>query len=235
MRHWLKQHPDLDVFHWEWAGWAWSPEKREQYGMPPNDREEILALLKDIGGLTPFTDPPTPGKQRVLVSPQMSMYDTAVNARIMAAVNPNMKIILMTRDPVERAYISWWQASMQTDRPIVHETRPFERAIDDCLQLRPVQDLCQPLQDQYVTAGEYYRIIEDFLTAGLRVHETSATMLSGPDGWHRGKLLEFIGVRDIFTAFPHVHAEGPEMPMRESATADELRWYYDSPAWRQHA
>lgn len=234
-RKWLSGHPDLEVYHWEWAGWAWSPEKRAAWCWPswrlPSDPDP--SALAAMGAWTPFTEP-RQGKPRVLVSPQMSMYDTQINARLMRTVNPGMKIVMLTRDPVERAYISWWQAHRQKERPKVHDERPFEEAIEDCLAWRPVQDLCQPLQDQYVTAGEYDRIADDFRDAGFDVLTVPLRALAANDRACRNQLEHFIEVDlGVLGAFPHVHSEGPDLPVPDSGPVRWLRYHYGDELWRK--
>lgn len=231
-RHWLKRHPDLDVFDWEWWGWCWEPEDRIFHDtIEPSD--ECFAVAAQG---PPFSQAKQEGKTRVLVTPQISMFDTAVNARLLKAHNPDMKIVMLTRDPVERAYISWWQATRQTDRPKVYDARPFEEAIEQCLAWRPVQDLCQPLQDQYVTAGEYGRIEKDFRDAGFQVGVAALTDLAAGQASTVSGLSDFLGV-DLraLDLFPHVHAEGPELPVPDSDPVRRLRAYYDREGWRDHA
>jgi hypothetical protein len=250
-RTWLKNFPELEVYPWEWHGWTWDPERKEEAAASSEWREVLASpasdkgasnLIRDFlraqGTLSPWSGPAdrlaTLGgrrRQRVLVTPGLSMMDTKINARILSAVNEDMKVLMLVRDPIDRAYISWNQFNKAfADRPEMQDNRTFEEAIEQGLHDRkdPNYSFIRPYWDQYVAAGEYGRIQRDFKAAGLEVHWVSLDAIA------TDKAVGSAILRDLFglevpdpPPFPHVHAENPEVPLdRRSATALRLLDYY---------
>lgn len=169
----------------------------------------------------------------------------------MAADLPNLKVITMLRDPVERAYSAHRHALARG-----FETEPFERAIDleaerldgevERLIADPRYQSHSHRHQAYVTRGQYVeqleRLLEFFPHDQLLVVE-SENFFEQPDVEYR-RILEFLGLPEIMpSAFDRYNAR-PRAPMSE-ATRDRLRHHYEQydaalarllghePAWRQ--
>lgn len=96
-----------------------------------------------IGKITP----------RYMVFPQV--------ARRVAEVMPDTKVLVLLRDPVDRAYSDW-----KMRRRVGHESRSFEEAVKQ--QMRTRSELTAPdvhlsPLDLYLVRGEYGRLIEPWL------------------------------------------------------------------------
>jgi hypothetical protein len=85
---------------------------------------------------------------------------TAVTARRIAERFPNVKLIAMVRDPVERTISSYWQAAMLGD-----ERRPLNEALAHELSEEALEAArARPTQGhQHIVAGEYGRGLEAYL------------------------------------------------------------------------
>lgn len=252
-RTWLKNFPELEVYPWEYHGWTWTPDKAEESKHSSEWREVLESPVTDKGASNLIRDflraqrtlDPWESEdrirglsggdgqrgKRVLVTPGLSMMDARINARILAAVNSEMTVVLLVRDPVERAYISWNQFNKAfPDKPDLHDPRSFELAIEEGLRDRedPAYSFVRPYRDQYVAAGEYGRIQQAFAQAGLGVYWASLPALASEPSIQSEMLETVFGLKsDNPPTFPHVHNENPTVPLDEdSKTARKLRDHY---------
>ncbi|WP_436794076.1 sulfotransferase family protein [Actinospongicola halichondriae] len=108
---------------------------------------------------------PPDGRLRGKATPQyMCAPGTAANV---AAVNPDMRIIALFRDPVDRARSHWaMRARFRTDE------RPFAEAIRQQLDTPPSLDGPIEEEDGYIRFGEYGRVLLDY-----RAHFPAEAML----------------------------------------------------------
>jgi hypothetical protein len=83
-----------------------------------------------------------------------------VTARRIAGAFPGVKLIAMLRDPVERAISSYWQTTVLGDD---------ERALDEAIEQELTPEALAAARarpadgHQHIVAGEYGRILEDYL------------------------------------------------------------------------
>jgi hypothetical protein len=154
---------------------------------PDQLRGYMRALFKDaprrarLGTVTP---PYTTGSPGIPVS--------EIVRRIRATV-PDVRLVVLLRDPVERAFSAH---RMQTRRDA--ERRSFEQAIAE--QLEPAaleRGRRGPAEhESYVTAGEYGRIIETYLAAFPReqLHVELTTDLASAPEAVVARVCAFLGV-----------------------------------------
>jgi hypothetical protein len=85
---------------------------------------------------------------------------SAVTARRIAERFPDVKLIAMVRDPVERAISSYWQTTVLGD-----DRRALDEALGDELTPEALEAARRRPADghQHIVAGEYGRILEDYL------------------------------------------------------------------------
>jgi hypothetical protein len=83
-----------------------------------------------------------------------------VTARRIAGLFPDVKLIAMLRDPVERAISSYWQAAVLGD-----DGRTLDEALDEELSPEALAAARAHPTDghQHVVAGEYGRLLEGYL------------------------------------------------------------------------
>jgi len=85
---------------------------------------------------------------------------SAVTARRIAELFPDVKLIAMLRDPVERAISSYWQTTVLGD-----DRRPLDEALTEELTPEALNEARNRPADghQHIVAGEYGRILDDYL------------------------------------------------------------------------
>ncbi len=83
-----------------------------------------------------------------------------VTARRIAEAFPDVKLIAMLRDPVERAISSYWQTTVLGD-----DERSLDEALEDELAPEALATARARPADghQHIVAGEYGRILDDYL------------------------------------------------------------------------
>ena len=83
-----------------------------------------------------------------------------VTARRIAEAFPDVKLIAMLRDPVERAISSYWQTTVLGD-----DERSLDEALEDELTPEALATARARPADghQHIVAGEYGRILDDYL------------------------------------------------------------------------
>jgi hypothetical protein len=118
-----------------------------------------------------------------------------VTARRIAGLFPEVKLIAILRDPVERAISSYWQAVVLGD-----ERRPLNVALSEELEPAALEAArARPTEShQYIVAGEYGRLVQGYLecfppaqlfVGATAVLERDPMALLGP-------LWRFLGVDD---------------------------------------
>lgn len=200
MRRWLREHPSVAVPDGEMGlgivSLPWGPTRVSQ-------GDFVEALSDESGDLIGAVDP------------TYTLGHVEENAIAMEGLNPDMKIIAIERDPVERAYSAWRMACVSG-----WEDRSFEEAIASCLEEGPEWSEAQWLRQSYVAVGEYDSIMVPFAsrfdTLRLRLGDTEIVQ----------KTAAFLGLEAI-GEFPHQHrtrfAEDEEP---EQSALELLRSYY---------
>jgi hypothetical protein len=120
---------------------------------------------------------------------------TVVTARRIAELFPDVKLIAMLRDPVERAISSYWQAAVLGDDP-----RPLNEALDEELTPEALEAAhARPLDGhQHIVAGEYGRALEVYLRFFPReqLFVGATAVLEADPMALLGDLWRFLGVDD---------------------------------------
>ena len=120
-----------------------------------------------------------------------------VIARRIAAQFPDVKLIAMLRDPVERAISSYWQTVVLGD-----DARPLDEALDaELAPERLAQARRRPTDGhQHIAAGEYGRALADYLECFDRgqLFVGSQHTLGDEPMALLGELWRFLGVDDAF-------------------------------------
>ena len=120
---------------------------------------------------------------------------SAVTARRIAQHFPDVRLVVMLRDPVERAISSYWQAVVLGDEP-----RPLNAALE--AELAPdalAAARAHPTDGhQHIVAGEYGRALADYLRCFRRdqLFVGSTSMLGREPMTLLGELWRFLGVDD---------------------------------------
>jgi hypothetical protein len=118
-----------------------------------------------------------------------------VTARRIAAQFPDVKLIVLLRDPVERAISSYWQAVVLGDSDGNLDQALEEALTDEALEAaraRPTDG------NQYIVAGEYGRLLQGYLGSFSRSQIfVGATSVLGDDPMSLLRdLWRFLGVDD---------------------------------------
>ena len=118
---------------------------------------------------------------------------TDVTAARIAEAFPDVKLIVMLRDPVERAISSYWQCVV-----IGSEDRTIDDAFAALLEPRALEAarLYPEMDTQYLALSEYGRLIEGYLRHFPRQQlfvGATATLAAAPDEFLRS-LYGFLGV-----------------------------------------
>jgi hypothetical protein len=120
---------------------------------------------------------------------------SAVTARRIAEEFPDVKLIAMLRDPVERAISSYWQTTVLGD-----DARALDDALEGELEPEALEAARARPADghQHVVAGEYGRILADYLRffPRDRVFVGSMTVLEREPLELLGAVFRFLGVDD---------------------------------------
>ena len=120
---------------------------------------------------------------------------TSVTARRIAELSPEVKLIAMLRDPVERAISSYWQTAVLGDDP-----RSLNEALDEELTPDALEAArARPLDGhQHIVAGEYGRALETYLRFFPReqLFVGSTAVLEQDPMALLGDLWRFLGVDD---------------------------------------
>ena len=120
---------------------------------------------------------------------------TVVTARRIAELFPDVKLIAMLRDPVERAISSYWQTTVLGDEP-----RSLDEALDAELSPEALEAARARPTDghQHIVAGEYGRALEVYLQFFSReqLFVGSTTVLERDPMALLGDLYRFLGVDD---------------------------------------
>ena len=118
-----------------------------------------------------------------------------VTARRIARAFPDLKLIAMLRDPVERAISSYWQTILLGD-----DNRTLDQALDEELSADALQAARARPTDghQHIVAGEYGRALDAYLRFFSReqVFVGSMTVLERDPMALLGDLWRFLGVDD---------------------------------------
>jgi len=154
-------------------------------------------------------------------SPGYTSPDHPETAERMAAVIPDAKIILLVRDPVERAVSQYRHHWADGD-----ETRPLREAVFDHAS-------------QYVTRGRYYERLGPFLqhfAARQLAVVSSEELVANPYG-ALGRLFRLVGVDDGPTSEivgPRANAPPPRLPAsaETAAVRSDLRVLFRDDAER---
>jgi hypothetical protein len=120
---------------------------------------------------------------------------SAVTARRISELFPDVKLIAMLRDPVERAISSYWQTTVLGDDP-----RALDEALGDELAPAALEAARRRPADghQHIVAGEYGRILDDYLRFFPReqLFVGSMAVLGREPLRLLGELFRFLGVDD---------------------------------------
>lgn len=120
---------------------------------------------------------------------------SVVTARRIAKAFPDVKLIAMLRDPVERAISSYWQTAVLGD-----DNRSLEDALDEELSADALEVARARPADghQHIVAGEYGRVLEAYLRFFSReqLFVGSTAMLDREPMALLGDLWRFLGVDD---------------------------------------
>jgi hypothetical protein len=141
--------------------------------------------------------PPIPGRKRLTYeSTTCYLYFPEVARRI-RAYRPDMKLIVLLRDPVERAFSSWNMARQWTDYPssLQQDKRSFEEAVREELPL--LEEDPKTLTTDYLRRGIYHeqlrRYFEVFPREQVLIIDRSE--LLGRHAETMGRVCRFLGVR----------------------------------------
>jgi hypothetical protein len=120
---------------------------------------------------------------------------SAVTARRIAECFPDISLIAMLRDPVERAISSYWQTTVLGDEP-----RTLDEALEEELTPAALKTARRRPADgtQHIVAGEYGRILQDYLRFFPREQlfvGSTAALAEEPLALLR-ELFRFLGVDD---------------------------------------
>jgi hypothetical protein len=120
-----------------------------------------------------------------------------VTARRIAERFPDVRLVVMLRDPVERAISSYWQAAVLGD-----EDRPLDVALDEELAPEALAAARTHPTDghQHIVGGEYGRLLEGYLTffAREQLFVGATTVLGREPIELLGDLWRFLGVDDSY-------------------------------------
>lgn len=144
LRRWLQSFPGVRLPDWEWGAGVLATDRPPAGFQPP-----------PLGELAP-------GELRGTVHPSFCLGDVETHARGLRALHPETRLIVIERDPVQRAASAWAMFSAVEGW---NEQRSFEGAIEDCLA-RPDSER---MIDEYVSAGEYGRCVRAYRAQGFSV------------------------------------------------------------------
>lgn len=185
MRRWLREHPEVAVPEGEQGvgivSPPWGPHGR-------TEQDYFDALGDQPGAPSGVVDP---GVLLGAVDPAYALCNVDANARHLARLNPETKIISIERSPIERAYSAW---SMSGDG------RSFEDAIRSCIEDGPSWTKEGWLRQSYVEAGEYNRIIGAF----TRQLPFCRRLMMGDPSAHVW-LAQFLHIAPRGRPLPHEH------------------------------
>ena len=219
----LQDHPE-----------AWVPDRKEA---PYFHSSSTMRLRTLDEHLERFGTPRRFDGVRGTVSPDYMLgtedSPTPVVAARIAEALPDVKVIAMLRDPVDRAVAQCAMEIRRTQREELHmregrEERSLERAITESLDDAALAQGRQAPNDfnSYVAQGEYGRILGDYLEHfgrdKLLVLFTD-TLANDPDGLWRST-TEFLGIDPSFPEQlePRRLFRGGTAPRASSDEIDEL-------------
>jgi len=173
LKEYLGEHPELTT-HPQLEFGFFQSRREQQLGL------DAVARKYELSG----------ARSRVLIKNAGLMYDDAGLARLQAH-NPAAKVVVVLRDPTERAYSSYLH-----EVALGHEAwRPFPEYLDGLLRdRRSAAYRIHLLKSRYST---YLRSLRERFGANLRC--VLYDELRDDPGRLVGSLLEFIGVRADFT------------------------------------
>jgi hypothetical protein len=120
---------------------------------------------------------------------------SAVTARRISEQFPDVRLIAMLRDPVERAISSYWQTTLLGD-----DRRTLDEALGEELAPEALESARRRPADghQHIVAGEYGRILDDYLRffPRERLFVGSMAVLGTEPLALLGELFRFLGVGD---------------------------------------
>ncbi len=164
MRHHPQIHmpPEKEVYFFNAEnayrrGWDWYLATMLR-GAPPN---AICgeATPEYMSG-TPFRGAARDGDKKPIVSPRCSESLEEVVPRRIKQFLPDVKLLCVLRDPVERAYSQYQMIVLGGD-----ESRSFEEAIDQLMEPKAMEQarVAPTRTNSYIVYGEYCRILAGFL------------------------------------------------------------------------
>lgn len=172
---------------------------------------------------------PVPGRPRLNFEATACYLFFPEAARRIHAYRPEMKLIVVLRDPVERAFSAWNMARTWTDYPssLMQDQRSFERALFD--ELGQLEHERKTLKSDYLRMGIYHEQLRPYFDLFPReqilifgrdelLTERPATM---------DAVCRFLGVRPFprDTAWPERHV-GTYAGTMAPATRDFLAEFY---------
>ena len=187
MRRWLREHPEVAVPEGEQGVGVVSPP----WGPLGRTEQDYFEALCDQPGALSGVAGAGSGVLLGAVDPAYALCNVDANARSLAKMNPEMKIISIERAPIDRAYSAWRMAG---------DKRSFEDALRSCINDGPSWTKEGWLSQSYVEAGEYNRIIGAF----TRQLPSCRRLIMGDPSAHVW-LAEFLKIAPRGGPLPHEH------------------------------
>lgn len=198
LRSWLLSHPEV----------ACAPHEYPVFAAGLFQHGGVLDLRRALD-LARDSSTRTAG----VVTPQYSMGHFSKAAQRLHGVNPVMKIVLLRRDRIDRAYSAWAMHARNGQEP-----NTFDEAIANCLagDLHALSDL-----NSYVRAGYYNAIEREYRRFFSDVFVGEIDDLAFPRA-----LCEFLGIAPFGVPLPYVHRGSDSLPKPSMLVRYVLRQHY---------